>query len=95
MVAHVEPGPQKTFVVSFPRDLMVDVPGIAGQEPDQRGVRDRVVRRRVIDTLKGNFGIDINHYLEVDFKSFQEIVNTIGNVRVYLPGRTRDERTRA
>ena len=29
----------------------------------------------VIDTLKANFDIDINHYLEVDFKSFQEIVN--------------------
>src|SRR5205809_3203160 len=30
MVAHIEPGPQKTFVVSFPRDLMVDVPGTSG-----------------------------------------------------------------
>ena len=32
-------------------------------------------RRLVIDTLKANFDIDINHYLEVDFKSFQEIVD--------------------
>ena len=47
----------------------------------------------MIQTLKENFGIDINHYLEVDFKSFQEIVDTIGYVRVYLPGRTRDEET--
>ena len=31
MVAHVEPSAQKTFVVSFPRDLMVDVPGTPGQ----------------------------------------------------------------
>ena len=44
----------------------------------------------MIDTLKANFGIDISHYLEVDFKSFREIVNTIGNVLVYLPGRVRD-----
>jgi anionic cell wall polymer biosynthesis LytR-Cps2A-Psr (LCP) family protein len=47
----------------------------------------------VIDTLKANFGIAINHYLEVDFKTFQEIVDAIGYVRVYLPGRTRDEKT--
>ena len=44
----------------------------------------------VCDTLKANFDIDINHYLEVDFQSFKEIVNEIGNVRVYLPGRVRD-----
>src|ERR687887_330534 len=31
MVVHVEPGPQKTFVVSFPRDLMVNVPGLQGR----------------------------------------------------------------
>ena len=48
----------------------------------------------VRDTLKANFDIDINHYLEVDFQSFQEIVNEIGNVRVYLPGRVRDLETR-
>ena len=47
----------------------------------------------MIDTLKENFEIDINHYLEVDFKSFQEIVDTIGNVQVYLPGRVRDTET--
>ena len=51
------------------------------------------MRSWCIDTLKANFGIDINHYLEVDFKSFQEIVDTIGYVRVYLPGRTRDQET--
>ena len=41
MVAHVEPGPQKTFVVSFPRDLMVDVPGFAGKSQINLGLRDR------------------------------------------------------
>jgi LCP family protein required for cell wall assembly len=92
MVAHVEPGPQKTFVVSFPRDLMVDVPGISGKSQINAAYASGGPQA-VIDTLKGNFGIDINHYLEVDFQSFQEIVDAIGYVRVYLPGRTRDERT--
>ena len=91
MVAHVEPGAQRTFVVSFPRDLMVDVPGIAGKSQINSAYSDAAVRRRSIDTLKANFDIDINHYLEVDFKSFQEIVDDIGNVSVYLPGRIRDQ----
>lgn len=92
MVAHVEPGPQKTFVVSFPRDLMVDVPGLPGKNRINAAYANGGPQA-VIDTLKENFGIDVNHYLEVDFKSFQAIVDTIGNVHVYLPGRTRDEET--
>ena len=91
MVAHVEPGPQKTFVVSFPRDLIVDVPNLGRSRINAAYANDGA--QGVIDTLKANFDIDINHYLEVDFKSFQEIVNTIGNVQVYLPGRVRDQET--
>lgn len=91
MVAHVEPSSQKTFVVSFPRDTMVNIPGHG---------RDRINAayslggaQLLIDTLKANFGIDVNHYVEVDFKSFQAVVDTIGNVKVYLPGRVRDQET--
>jgi LCP family protein required for cell wall assembly len=93
MVAHVEPGPQKTFVVSFPRDLMVNVPGLPGKNRINAAYSSAGGPQAVIDTLKENFGIEINHYLEVNFKSFQEIVDTIGNVQVYLPGRTRDLET--
>jgi LCP family protein required for cell wall assembly len=91
MVAHVEPSAQKTFVVSFPRDLMVNIPGYG---------RERINAayslggpQLLIDTLHDNFGIDINHYIEVDFKSFQDVVDSIGKVTVYLPGRIRDQET--
>jgi LCP family protein required for cell wall assembly len=88
MVAHVEPDAQKTFVVSFPRDLIVDVPNVGRTRINtaysQGGAQG------VIETLRANFGIEISHYLEVDFESFREIVNTIGNVWVYVPGRVRD-----
>ncbi len=94
MVAHVEPSSQRTFVVSFPRDLMVDVPGIQGKSRINTAYATGGPNL-VIQTLKENFGIDINHYLEVDFKSFQEIVDTIGNVQVYFPGITRDLETGA
>ena len=92
MVAHVEPSSQSTFVVSFPRDLMVDVPGTPGLSRINTAYSIGGPQL-VADTLKANFDIDVNHYLEVNFKSFQEIVNAIGYVRVYLPGRTRDLET--
>jgi LCP family protein required for cell wall assembly len=90
MVVHVEPGSQRTLLLSFPRDLLVDIPGMGksrinaafNEGPD-----------KVIETLKANFDIDINHYLEVDFQSFQGIVRAIGNVPVYFPYPSRDDKT--
>ncbi len=90
MVLHVEPGRQSTLAVSFPRDLWVQIPGVGGSKinaafndgPD-----------KVIQTLKQNFGIEINHYLEVDFKTFRGIVNSIGTVPVYFPYAARDQKT--
>jgi polyisoprenyl-teichoic acid--peptidoglycan teichoic acid transferase len=90
MVIHVEPDAQRTLIVSFPRDLWVDIPGVGGSKinaafnegPD-----------KTVETLKSNFGIDINHYLEVDFKTFQGIVDAIGNTPVYFPYPAKDEKT--
>jgi LCP family protein required for cell wall assembly len=90
MVAHVEPGSQKTFVVSFPRDLMVDVPGVPGKS-QINSAYSIGGPQLVIDTLRENFGIEINHYLQVDFKSFEAIVDTIGAVRIYFPDQVRDQ----
>jgi LCP family protein required for cell wall assembly len=91
MVAHVEPSAQRTFVVSFPRDLIVNVPTVGRTRINAAYATGGP--QLVIDTLKANFDIDISHYLEVDFKSFQEIVNEIGNIGVYLPGTVRDPET--
>jgi LCP family protein required for cell wall assembly len=90
MVAHVEPGSQKTFVVSFPRDLMVDVPGLPGKNRINAAYANGEAQG-VIDTLRENFNLEINHYLEIDFKSFEKIVDTIGAVPVYIPWVVRDE----
>ena len=47
MVAHVEPSAQRTFVVSFPRDLMVDMPGARRAQHDQLRLLDRAAHRLV------------------------------------------------
>lgn len=90
MVLHVEPDAQRTLAVSFPRDLWVDIPGV-GKSKINAAFNDGP--DKTIETLKANFGIEINHYLEVDFKSFRGIVNAIGSVPVYFPYPARDEMT--
>jgi LCP family protein required for cell wall assembly len=90
MVVHVEPESRKSFVVSFPRDLWVNIPGV-GESKINAAFNDGP--QKVVDTLKANFGVEVNHYLEVDFASFQAIVNAIGKVPVYVPAQARDDYT--
>jgi LCP family protein required for cell wall assembly len=82
MVIHVEPRAERTLVVSFPRDLWLNVPGHGRSKLNgayQYGPQ------AVIDTISTNFGIEIHHYLELNFLSFVGLVNDLGKVPVYVP----------
>jgi LCP family protein required for cell wall assembly len=90
MLVHVEPKAQRTLVVSFPRDLWVNIPG-RGMGKINSAYDEGP--QLLIDTLKQNFDVDVNHYIEVDFKSFIDLVDSLGQVTVYLPYQARDAYT--
>jgi LCP family protein required for cell wall assembly len=87
MVVHVDPGQQTGYLVSFPRDLEVDIPGMVKQKIN---AAYDVGPQKVIDTLAQDFNIPIQHYFEVDFQSFQGIVDAMGGVSIYIPAPARD-----
>lgn len=86
-VVRVDPSRQTALVVSFPRDLWVQIPnhGLAKINAANNGGP-----QLVIDTMKADFGVRINHYAEVNYATFQGVVNAIGTVPVYLPYPARD-----
>ncbi|MDQ1521767.1 MAG: hypothetical protein QOI55_2840 [Actinomycetota bacterium] len=87
MIAHIDPATNTGMLVSFPRDLLVDVPGQGHTRINaafNKGPAD------VITTLKNNFGIPIHHYLEVDFSGFRELVDAVGGVPIYFTTPARD-----
>ena len=85
MVLHADG--DSSFAVSFPRDLWVDIPGIGNAKINAAFNQGP---QTVVDTLQTNFKVPVNYYLEVDFETFEGIVNAIGTVPVYVPGVTRD-----
>jgi LCP family protein required for cell wall assembly len=86
MVLHVEPSAKRTLIVSFPRDLWVKIAQVNKMAKINSAFNGTGGGpERVIKTLEQNFGFNINHYLEVDFRSFEGIVNAIGSVPVYIP----------
>jgi LCP family protein required for cell wall assembly len=90
MVIRIDPSHSKTLVVSFPRDLWVQVPGLGVSKINSAYDAGP---QHVIDMLKQDFNISINHFVQVDFKSFQGVVNSIGSVPVYVPYQARDNLT--
>ena len=49
----------------------------------------------LINTIEQDFGIPINHYIEVNFDSFRDVVNAVGGVPMYFSTRDARQRTRA
>jgi LCP family protein required for cell wall assembly len=90
MIVHVDPKRKRNLVVSIPRDLVVDIPG-RGSQRFNAAFNDGP--QKVIDTVKANFGVRIQHYVEVDFAAFQGIVDAIGRVPVYFPYPARDRKS--
>ena len=91
IVARVEPKSRRGVLVSFPRDLRVRRPGRSGlhriNESFEQGPQG------VIDTIKANFDIPINHYVELDFAGFRDMVDALGGVRMHIASPVRDRVT--
>jgi LCP family protein required for cell wall assembly len=88
MVIHVDPEQKTGFLVSFPRDLAVDVPGL-GRSKINAAFNEGP--QRVVDTLQQNFNVPVHHYIEVDFQSFKGIVDAMGGVPIFIEAPSRDE----
>ncbi len=88
MVLHADG--DRSYVVSFPRDTWVTIPG-KGDMKLNAAFNDGA--QKLVDTLQQNFNIPIDHYLQVDFRTFVGLVDAIGSVPVYSELPTRDLQT--
>ncbi len=89
MVLHVDSKAQKAALLSIPRDLYVKIAGTTKSDRINASFASGGPQT-LIETIKANLGIQINHYMEVDFVGFRNIVNTVGGVNVYVPAPARD-----
>ena len=73
-------GPIK--LVSFQRDLYVKIPG---HDEDRINTAYRKGNNMlVVETVEQNFGIDIDGYLNVNFKGFENLIDHLGGVTLSL-----------
>ncbi len=89
MIARVEPSGQFVHLLSIPRDLWVTYPDgtkgrINGAFAGDNG------EQRLLDTVEQNLNIEVNHYAEVNFAGFEDIVDAIGGVPIWFDRPMRD-----
>ena len=81
MVLRVDPAASRVAVLSFPRDLYVTIAG-AGNRARINSAYRRDEPQRLIDTIYENFGVGIDHFIQVDFCTFKTLVDAVGGVSV-------------
>lgn len=91
MVWRVNPDTNQVAVLSFPRDLYVDIPG--GRPGRINSAYRENDPQRLIDTIWQNFGVPVDHYIQVDFCAFRTLVNAVGGVEVPFAHPARDTRS--
>ena len=92
MMWRVNPSTSQVAVVSFPRDLFVDIAG-SSRTGRINEAYERDNPQRPIDTIYQNFGIGTDHFIQVDFCAFQTLVDAVSGVAVPMPYPVRDPNT--
>ncbi|MEX2293744.1 MAG: LCP family protein [Acidimicrobiales bacterium] len=91
MVMRVDPSTKAAQVLSFPRDLWLPIAGTNGSARiNSAHAKGEQV---LIDTIEQNFGIQINHYVEIDFVGFERLVNAVGGIPLWFDNPVRDKHT--
>ena len=92
MILRLDPKTNAAAVLSFPRDLWVRINGKKTQGRINSAF-NRDDPNPLIVTIFDNFGILIDHYVNIDFCAFKEIVDAVGGVRVPFATPVRDKNT--
>ncbi len=80
MIVHIDPDQDYLSVLSLPRDLRVTIPGHGKGKLNTAFAFGGPAL--AIKTIEETTGIDINHYMEIGFDAFRDIVDSLGGVYV-------------
>jgi polyisoprenyl-teichoic acid--peptidoglycan teichoic acid transferase len=80
MLVHIDPKRGFASMLSLPRDLLVSIPGHGDNKLNAAYSYGGAAL--AIRTIKQVTGVNINHYLQVDFTAFQELTDSLGGVYI-------------
>ena len=92
MLVRLDPVAKQASILSFPRDLWIKRPD-DGRNSRINDLFDPLNPNVLIDGIRQNFGVQVHHYIGVDFCGFRDLVNSVGGVKIPFEFPARDENT--
>jgi LCP family protein required for cell wall assembly len=89
-VVRLDPDGPRLTVLSIPRDLYVPIEGGGTDRINSALARGRDA---LVATVGDTLGIEINHYMEIDFAGFSRLVDLAGGVDIAFDAPVRDRNT--
>jgi LCP family protein required for cell wall assembly len=89
MVWRANPDTNQLAVLSFPRDLYVEYPG--GNRRRINAAYRRDDPSLLQEVINFNFGIQVDHYIQIDFCAFRRLVSAVGGIEVPFQFPARDK----
>lgn len=83
ILARVDPKAKKVWMMSIPRDTRVQIPGHGTAKINQAFYYGGP--ELAIKTVREFTGVPINHYMEVNFRGFEKVVDAMGGVWIDVP----------
>ena len=91
MVLRFNPKNGEAAILSIPRDLWIPIHGTGkSNRINSAYTKGNAV---LIDTVEQDLGIPINHFIDVDFEGFKNLVDALGGVTIFFDLPTRDKNT--
>ena len=92
MIMRIDPATSQAAILSLPRDLWVPISGTKTESRiNSAYVKDDPTL--LIKTIFKNFGIGIDHFIQVDFCAFKTLVDAVNGVAVPFDFAARDTHT--
>lgn len=87
-IVRIDPRDDRISLLSIPRDLWVPIASTG--EPQRINTAYSVSAQNAVDTIEAELDIPIHHFVEVDFRGFQQLIDTLGGVPMYFDQPVRD-----
>ena len=85
MLVRADPKGKTISLLSFPRDLIVDIPACKGHSAFRSRINEAYTYcgpKGTLQTIKELTGIPVNYMITVNFHGFKQIVNKVGGVYI-------------
>jgi LCP family protein required for cell wall assembly len=80
ILASINPSLGTVNLLSFPRDLYINIPGWGQDRINTAWVHGGY--KKLAATLKANFGIRVDHYVLINFTSFKRLIDGLGGLDI-------------